>query len=438
VTYHLQPKTDKVPLRKEFNLKDSRLKKSSHWKWSEFIEATKQVSYDLDIPEEVVNVESDLYEPYFFYTASSQHEKLPNFTFQVDYTCKARDEGKPQLYATLEIDFEDHTPAFYMQSALGNGSYPPDSLTRWAAWAVHKFNLKHNPTNLENLFGETSIRVYGLPHYSHPTITEMQLLMWGLRKAASQVTVHRFRHLREDDWYRSYSYAIWARTEYHGHWVFFYEAGGLDSGEAHRDMKTMEQLILGLGKRANVRNHDIESAILERFLLKRCEGFESIIRDSDLPTAHCLALDGGLETTFGLEFSKHVRNIEMSYENEDYATSLRDLRVVIQEALEQIAEHRKVELANISRPNIPKLAQRLKDANVLDELLLPWFSAFTSIANLSSHRLFPSSADLKEPVMRRRVLTCFAIGRQLLIELEACATRREHPQERDQPAPPRS
>lgn len=434
----MQPKIGKLPLRNESTLKDSRLREFSHWQWSEFIEAVTQVSSDFDIPEEAVSVEYDVHEPQFFYSASSQHTKLPNFTFHVDYTCRARDRENPQLYATLEVDFDDHAPPFYMQNALGNGSYPPDCLTRWAAWAVHQFNLKHNPTNLENLFAETSIRVYGLPHYSHPTITEMQLLMWGLRKAASQVTVHRFRHLREDDWYRSYSYAIWAHTEYHGHWVFFYEAGGLDSGAAHRDMKTMEQLILDLGKRANMQNHDIESAILERFLLKRCEGFERTIRDFDLATVHRLALDDGLETTFGPEFHKHMRNMETSYENENYAASLRDLRVAIQEALQQIAKRRKVRTADISRPNIPRLAQRLKDANVLDELLLPWFFAFTSIANISSHRVFPTSDDLKDSVMRGRVLTCFAIGRQLLIELEACATRKEFPRKRGRPAPPTS
>jgi hypothetical protein len=421
--YSLQLRVRKQPLRNEFTFKDLQLKKFSHWKWSEFIEAVKQVSSDLDIPEEAVNMESEVYEPEFFYSASSQRAKLPNFTFHVDYTRRARNPKSPQLYATLEVDFADHTPAFYIRDALGDGAYPPDCIIRWVALAVHQFNLKHNPTNLESLFGETSIRVYGLPHYSDPTITEMQLLMRGLRSTKSRVIVHRFRHLREGDWYRSYSYAVWAQTDYHGHWVFFHEAGGLDSGAAHRDMELMEQLILDLGKRVKVKNHDIESSVLERFLLKKCEGFESMIRDSDLALAHRLALDDGLESTFGSEFSKHLRNMEMAYEKEDYTTSLRDLRVLMQEALEQVAKLRKVQIADISSPNISKLADKLKNANVIDELLLPWFHAFTTIANLSTHRLFPSREDLKDSVIRMRVLACFVIGRQLLLELEACASK---------------
>jgi hypothetical protein len=429
----LQRKVSKKPLRDEFTFKGLQLKEFSHWQWSEFIEAVKQICSDLDIPEEAVNMEVVVYDPEFFYSASSRRAKLPDFAFHVDYTRRARDIEKPQLYATLEVDFDDHTPAFYIRNALGDGSYPPDCVVRWAALAVHQFNLKHNPTNLESLFGETSIRVYGLPHYSDPTTTEMQLLMRGLRSMKSQVTVHRFRHLREDDWYRSYSYAVWAQTDRHGYWAFFHEAGGLDSGEANRDMKLMEQLILDLGKLVRVKNHDIESSVLEHFLLKKCEGFESMLRDSDLAREHRLALDDGLEPTFGLEFSKHLHNMENAYEQADYASSLRDLRVLVQEALEQIARLRKVDVGDMSSPNVPKLADKLKNANVIDESLLPWFHAFTSIANPSSHRLFPNREDLKDSVIRMRVLACFVIGRQLLLELEACASKERSHTKRSAP-----
>jgi len=416
---------NKMPLQKEFTLKDSRLEEFSHWQWSEFIEAVKQVSSDLDIPEEAVCVEYDVYEPQFFYSASSKRAKPPNFTFHVDYTCRARDQGKLQLYATLEVDFDDHTPAFYMRDALGNGSYPPDCLIRWAAWAVYQFNLKHNPTNLENLFGETSIRVYGLPHCSHPTLTEMQLFMWGLRKAASPVTVHRFRHLREDDWYRSYSYAIWARTEYHGHWVFFYEAGGLDSGEANRDMEIMEQLILDLKKRANVQNHDIESVILERFLLKWSESFEKVaelkehVPGTELKELFNLSIDES-EKVFGSEFSQHLGKIQVAFEAEEYPDALRDLRAVVQDALEYVAEKRGVDITDVREPDVTNLAGKLIKADVLDGRLNQWFQAFASIANLASHGIFPTRDELVNPQIRMRVLSTFVIGRQLILELKYC------------------
>lgn len=74
--------------------------------------------------------------------------------------------------------------------------------------------------------------------------------------------------------------------------------------------------------------------------------------------------------------------------------------------------------------NISNLTRFLIKEKQLDGRLLSWFDAFTSIANLASHKDFPSKKDLKNDAMRSRLLLTFYLGMQLLNELEAIVNPR--------------
>jgi DNA-binding ferritin-like protein (Dps family) len=243
--------------------------------------------------------------------------------------------------------------------------------------------------------------------------------MKGLQASNSRVTVLKFRHVDPNVWYRSYSYAIWAETKISGLWVFFCGAGGLDSGGWYGDYKQIEQLIHDLGENVTVKDFDIKEQDLERFLLRKGIGFDSLdSRDFDLESFHQDELFS--LNSLGQEVSEAYKKLDESFWKGDYAGALRDLRAVVQDALEYVAEQRGVDVSGIREPDVTSLAGKLVGANVLDGRLTPWFQSFASIANVASHGTFPTEADWLNPQIRMRVLGTFVLGRQLLIELKYC------------------
>jgi|GEM_PF-5506266 len=57
-------------------------------------------------------------------------------------------------------------------------------------------------------------------------------------------------------------------------------------------------------------------------------------------------------------------------------------------------------------------------AELYDGKLCLWFQAFTAIANIASHRNFPTKKEIEDYTLRRRILLTIYLGRQLLEELD--------------------
>jgi hypothetical protein len=389
---------------------------------SQFSLAAKQIASDLGI--DVANVEYDSIEreddpEVFFDARGGASSGIPSFEFSVKSAFRGFGPNRElRLRAMITIEYEQHAPAFAFEQDITSKVGHQDFLIRWAAWAVHNFNLTHHPPNLESLIGDVYVRVCGLPQSLHPTETEFQLLMKGLQVSNSKVTVLKFRHVDPGNGDRSYSYAIWAETEISGLWIFFCKAGGLDSGGWYQSYKRIEGLIHDLGANVTVKNFDMRYRDLERFLLRRGAGFDTLYSgDFDLESFQheLLSLD-----SLGGKVSDAFRKSEESFWKEDYAGSLRDLRAVVQDALEYVAQLHHIDLTSVKDPDVPNIAGKLVGANVLEGRLTPWFQSFASIANLASHGTYPTEADWLNPRIRVRVLCTFVLGRQLLIELQYC------------------
>jgi hypothetical protein len=391
---------------------------------SEFVRASKQIAAELGIS--VKSTSYDLaYEKDsdFAWWASSQegNSTIPGFTLSLDLDSRwsGKSELKLSVELILDIYYEKHAQPFEIEYTFENAQNYLD-IVGWVGWALHSFNLKFHPLNLESRFANSSIRVYGSSKSRLETLAEFYLLMNGLRASQSDVIVLKLRHVDPDDWMRYYSYAVWAEPKYSGIWVFFLNASGLDSGGARRDLAIIEKLIGSLGKkRISVTTHDVSLRILESFLARMCRNINSFDNNFSLQSLQDSELHY-VSDVFGLEITESVSKATESFWSRDYARALRDLRAVVQDTLELVAERESIDLSGVANPSVNKIARKLIEEKILDGRLASWFDCFTSFANVASHGNFPSEEDWKNTKIRARALATFVIGRQLLVELKHC------------------
>ena len=387
---------------------------------SDFVSATKQIAAELGI--NVRNISCDLkYERNSDFTWQSFSDEktsaIPGFTLSLDLTYHWGDNGtlEPSVLLILDINYEEHAQPFELEYTFPKAQNYL-RIAGWVSWALHSFNLKYHPLNLENKFGDNSIRVYGLPKRRLETLTELYFLMKGLQASEHDVVVLKLRHVDPVDWFRSYSYAIWAE-KYSGLWIFFCDVSDLDSGGGRRDFAIIEKLIASLGKKVTVTTHDVSLPVLESFLLKFGRSINSFDSNFSLQSLHNSELDD-VEAVFGQAISENLKKANESFWNRDYGGALRDLRAVVQDVLELVAKMEAIDLSSISNPNVNKIAGKLIEGEALDGRLKAWFESFTSFANVASHKGFPSDEDWKDIVTRARVLATFTTGRQLLVEMK--------------------
>ncbi len=246
---------------------------------SQFLVAANQIASELGIL--ATNVEHNIseYENHeFSCDASGQTQSgFPRFELSVWYSMRPTLTHKPGLQASIEIQHEEHT-RFEQDDDITPHLGAPNFLIRWAGWAMHKFNLEYNPINLETYLGPQIIHIYGYSG-SDVAVAEFQLLMKGLQVANTNVTVLKFRHVDPNlDWYRSYSYGVWAKAESDGNglWIFFCDPAGLDSGGSYGDYRIIEQSIHDLGKNVTIKNFDIKKEDLERFVFQRNQKYSEL------------------------------------------------------------------------------------------------------------------------------------------------------------------
>jgi len=340
------------------------------------------------------------------------------FSFSIRTDTEEEDPTKGDMEATLSVAFKEEIPPYFFSEKITHLKWHPRFLSRWAAWAMFNFRQTYEKVNLLSLFQDSTIRIYGIPHYSQPAEPEVELLFRGIIALQKRkLFIYKFRHIRHGDNYRSFSYAI--RVDIDSgppFWVFFANQCGLDSGGAGHTYTVFEDVIdLARQKlEVEIKNFDIEYDELERFLLEKRSGFESILREDNLEDLFRFSYPTKVLEGSELEYEKFLQRLN----GKEYPQALRELRALVQQAEENVAKAQLVDLAKISELNVNNIAAVLVKEKLIDGRLIHWFQAFSTVANVAAHRNFPTQENLKNFTLRRRILLTIYLGRQLLEELE--------------------
>jgi hypothetical protein len=381
-----------------------------------FRKVAEQIATELEIGNKKIQIDHSEGDLGVDYMATVEGEKGFTFVLSTD-----RKEGsqKETMNLSLTIYFREGVAPYYFDEDIDHIVDDPDLLDRWASWAIFNFRQTHEKVSLESLFHEATIRVYGIPQYCDPAEGEAQLLFNGLLATQEgKVLIYRFRHIDSGAFLcRSISYAVCVSPlGFPVFWVVFPGNCGLDSGRGRSTYQHIEALIDMIKQKHDVeiRNYDVVYEELDTFLLRRSTGFFSVFRDNELPMLlhhHCPS-----EIFMGSE--KQFEDFMKRLERKEYAQALRDLRALVQQAEENAAKLKKLDYSSISGPDVIKLASFLISKGQIDGRLHSWFFAFTSVANLASHRDFPTKQDMADPVLRARVLLTFHLGINLIEELD--------------------
>lgn len=340
------------------------------------------------------------------------------FRFSVRTDTEEEDPTKGEMEATLSLDFKEEVPSYFFSEKITHLKWHPRFLSRWAAWAMFNFRQTHEKVNLVSLFQDSTIRIYGIPQYSQPAEQEVELLFQGIMAVQKRkLFIYKFRHLRHGDNYRSFSYAIRVDTDLGPpYWVFFANQCGIDSGGAGHTYEVFEDMIKLARKKleVEVRSFDVEYNEIERFLLEKGSGFESILREDNLQDLFRFAYPTKVLEGSDAEYEKFLQRLNAK----EYPQVLRELRALVQQAEENVAKKKSIDLSKVSEPNVNNLAAILVKERLIDGRLIHWFQAFSTIANIAAHKNFPTQKDLKNFTLRGRILLTIYLGRHLLEELE--------------------
>lgn len=195
----------------------------------------------------------EIEDEYYFRAFGEKDEK--GFDFDVALRWSDDPRGSD---VSLNINYSKGANPFYFRERIEYLMDHGDFLGRWAAWAVLNYRKNHNKADLDSLFYEADIQVYGLPDLSNPTRTEIEVFLTGAKTLNEEIMIYRFRHPEDSVRYRSFSYAFHFPTKDHV-WIIFPRLGALDSGAAHRDYEQAEELINSLdSSKVTRKNFDIE------------------------------------------------------------------------------------------------------------------------------------------------------------------------------------
>jgi hypothetical protein len=386
--------------------------------FTEFVQAAKEAAIDLDLnPKSISFSRAETPKIGLDYSAEIEANGR-GFDFHLRTDTRDSDPTSGSMTATMTISFAEELNPYYFHEKFKTGKERPHSLSRWVSWAIFNFRQEHQKVNLQSLFSDMELRIYGIPGYGAEE--EAELVFNGmLTTQREKVLVYKFRHITKESYLqRAISYAILVtlKNTVHHFWVVFPDSCGLDSGAAFGSYRHFENLIEKLRKKfdVEVRRYDIKYSEFELFLLKNASGFESCLRDYILkPNTFCMCCPRVLAGS-EQKFDKLIEK----FEQENYPETLRDLRALVQQAQENVLKAKMPEFQPPRKSNIYSLAEILVKKEMLDERQLPLFAAFHSIASMASHRDFPSVEEMKKPTLMRRIIITVYSGLQLIEELD--------------------
>lgn len=385
-----------------------------------FKKAAKEIAIDLEMNTRKLEIKYDETPKIGldYFARLSEIDRM--FEFHLSTETDEEDPASGIMKVSLQIYFRKDTPPYWFSENINYMKNHPEFLSRWASWAIYNFRQEHQKINLQSLFYNSLLRVY--------TEEEIDPLFYGiLAIQEDNIMIYKFRHIRRDDLYRSFSYAVYVKpktNEYY--WAVFPNVCGVDSGGAYRLYKHFENMIEMIKQKLNVKieMYNVDYNELKQFLIRQGVTSYPIFREEsiDIDYLHSCPLEAlkGSE----MQYKKFVSR----FEEMSYPQALRDLRALVQQALENIARLNNLDYSHIGEPNIKKLASFLIEKKKIEGRLLPWFEAFASIANIASHRDYPNSRDMEKQTLRFRILLTFYLGRQLIAELSATLRNSDYKQ----------
>ncbi len=367
--------------------------------YDEFLTATDYLSNELKI--NTANVKKYRYER----RASSHYYSTgegDDLAFVFWFTIYREDDEINHGPVLVKIFYNGFSAYFYVNDDITK--YHGHNMRQWMDSVIYSFNQHRNSGGLDALFSNMPIRVYGLPNNMYWTEPELIHFINGINTQPQKILIYKFRHIDPHTKYRSFSYAFFQGS----FWTFFLEVGGLDSGGAHCDLNKVNEMIKNISVPVDIQDKDVDYPELEKFLAGRVVPFEPK-RKGEIT----FRLNGVKAIKFGAEFSNRYSKFLSNYEDDDYVQALRNLRALLQTAMEIICKQRSFQLDK--DPNITKLCHLLKNKAVIDDRMIAWYGAFTSRANVVAHKDYsPTGDDFSDEQLRTAVL----IGTQLIAGLE--------------------
>lgn len=336
------------------------------------------------------------------------------FDFWLHTDTDEEDPTSGVMRASLSISFDEALTPFYFLEEIAYLKGHSNFLSRWAFWAVYNYRLKHHGMDLNSVFHESMIRVYGDPRRD---IDEIEVIMNHLLKnQKDELICYKFGHVPGEYRLRCFSYAFWVGLEHNpGYWAFFPDCVGLDSGASRRYYRFIEKYIKELEEKVglDLRRYDVDYEDLKMFLLKNATHFFSIYNEENYNLIRYWMRPYRVIGDSKNKFEEFVER----YEKKKYPQALRDLRALVQDAQEYVLMEKGVETPE--KPDIRKFTHILIKNNIIDGRLENWFAAFTSIANLATHGDFPNEEEIDDLIIVRRVHMTIKLGLHLLKELDS-------------------
>ena len=390
--------------------------------YQRFVDAARLICDDLDMSfkdEKIDRAESDRGSTYHIYVGGK-------YTLDFSLNTVVKANKIQETHIQVKIKYDKDSVSFDESDDIAEYVNEDGYLERWTTQALHNFNLKHHPVELDALFGKADIRVYGTYNDPDLALKEMKLFMDGMWFAKTDKPAYRFRHV--DSLMRTYSYCFFVSDgSAVPFWAFFHNMGGLDNGyHISRHLKKVEDMIT-INISTDLKCHDVEYARLRKFLSEHVTAFNRVTRNT-------LSFDlNHVSDNFGTEFSETYSKFLESCDNEEYSRALRDLRALLQTAMEGVCKEKGVPLPD--NPDINKLCAGFIKHGLLDGKETTRYGAFSVVANTSAHRVFPTENDLLDQNTKDKVKTAILLGTQLVADMDDMMTYTDDFDENDSDVP---
>ncbi len=383
--------------------------------FNEFKRVTLDVADELGIKSNVIEFEK--YEDKvgkFNYQASGVGNKY-YFEWRVDNT---QLEDKTSVWVFLS----DSSPPGEDMFSFGEILDGAKNLARIAGGALHKFNIKRNPVDLERMFAGVPLYILGTRETATGPLIE--ILLSGIPSGkGNELEVYKFRHAeRSIDWYRYCSYLFKIHSTYGSFLAAFPWLGALDSGSYHyvRFADMQIENVRNRGGKVTIKNYDVEYDDLQLYLVRHSISFQDYLEpELEIDQIRLPSFDA-----FGIEFEEEWNDFLRKFYKRDLRNSLGDIRPLVQDALRIACEQIDLKISDIDDPDPNKLIGQLIGHKIVDGRFQEWTRTFTAFSNIGSHsKTMPTNEELEDKIIRKRIVLTILLGVHLIQEVEISVDR---------------
>ncbi|MFZ3383135.1 MAG: hypothetical protein WA144_04340 [Candidatus Methanoperedens sp.] len=387
--------------------------------YDEFKDMIKSFSHELNYPFEKISIKKEEYKSesnLFIYYNAKYNDINKNHLDLFVKIVKDQNSGdvKDAKY-TLELGFFDTPASFYFFHKIDDKEIPA-LLERWLSNCL-KYIKEYKRTPFDYFFYDSPYLNYGREGDSLTTANLFKITLFGILNTndVKQVWIARIRHIRKDDLYRSFTYAILPYEQID--WLIFPDAVGLDSGGARSGYEDIENSIKEAQKIGDIKIIDIDASIEEfqnKFEYLYPHDFELHHIEITLYEKIVRMKKDNIQLT---EFIKEIQRIDEEIIKQEYMPALRDMRALIEGICKYICRTNKIQIKS-DDPNINHLSSALLEKKIIDPHILSWFNAFNSIANETAHDIDSSKIfEMEQEIKNDLFETTIKLGGHLILQL---------------------